>query len=578
MSPPTRVAICRECGRERACYVAASEQAICHTCRWRDWQPPVDRCTCCQRERPCHHAGTPRAICPSCQATRPERHEPCIGCGQRRRVARRTGPYAECNACVKRRKRARVACPDCGKTLRPAATDPARCERCAGEKPLPECRDCGTQADHHDAGRCPRCALSRRLEQLRSDGDPTALTILEPFIAALAASPDPWTVICWMRESPAYRTVQDLAGGRTELSHEALDAVRRGKTTAHLRAALVAHGVLAPRAEQTASLDRATERALARLPDTEDRAHVRAFAAWQLRHHLQQRERRGQTTRSSGRFQAQRMRAAVELVLWAHSRGLTLKTLDQLAFDRWLTEGSTATIRIAPFLRWATRGGLLAPLALPPSQSRRRTLQVPEDERIATIRRLLHDESLDLRDRVAGSLVLLFGQPLTRIVTLRTSDVHVTGQSVAIRLGREPLALPQPLGQLVVELARERPGKAKTAIDPETRWLFPGMRLDAPLSDEHLRRRLKRIGITAWPARTAALATLARTLPPAIIADLLGFTEAAAAEWSALAGGQWARYAAHAATRYQNAQPTAPQGRHNDHGGPARAAKAPQRL
>lgn len=206
MSPPTRVAICRECGRERACYFAASEQAICHTCRWRDWQPPVDRCTCCQRERPCHHAGTPRAICPSCQATRPERHEPCIGCGQRRRVARRTGPYAECNACVKRRKRARVACPDCGKTLRPAATDPARCERCAGEKPLPECRDCGTQADHHDAGRCPRCALSRRLEQLRSDGDPTALTILEPFIAALAASPDPWTVICWMRESPAYRT------------------------------------------------------------------------------------------------------------------------------------------------------------------------------------------------------------------------------------------------------------------------------------------------------------------------------------------------------------------------------------
>jgi hypothetical protein len=236
--------------------------------------------------------------------------------------------------------------------------------------------------------------------------------------------------------------------------------------------------------------------------------------------------------------------------------GLTLKTLDQLAFDRWLAEGSTATVRIGTFLRWATPGRLIAPLALPTSLPSRKSVELSQGERNAMVRRLLHDESLDIRDRVAGCLVVLFGQPLTRIVTLRTSDIHVTSQSVVIHLGREPVELPQPLGRLVAELARERPGKAKTAIDPETRWLLPGMRLDAPLSDEHLRRRLKRIGITAWPARTAALATLARTLPPAIIADLLGFTEPAAAEWSGLAGGRWAGYAAHAATRYLNAQPT----------------------
>ncbi len=357
MSPPRRVAICSRCGREGPCYFAASEQPICHTCRWRGWQPLVDRCTVCQRERPCHHAGTARAICPSCQAARPERFETCLGCGQRRRVARRTGSHAECDPCVKRRKRARVACPDCGRTLRPAATDPSRCERCAGEKPLPECRDCGAQADHHDAGQCPRCALTRRLEQLRRDSDASALAVLEPYIAALAGSPDPWTVICWMRTSPAYTTVQDLAGGRIEVSHEALDTVARGKTTAHLRAALVAHGVLAPRAEQTAALDRATERALTRLPESEDRAHVRAFAAWQLRHHLLRRERRGQTTRSSGRFAGQRMRAAVELVLWTHSHGLTLETLGQHEFDRWLSERSSATLRIAPFMLSAVQFG-----------------------------------------------------------------------------------------------------------------------------------------------------------------------------------------------------------------------------
>ena len=184
-------------------------------------------------------------------------------------------------------------------------------------------------------------------------------------------------------------------------------------------------------------------------------------------------------------------------------------------------------------------------------RARQHTHQLPAEDRLAAIRRLLHDDTLDLRDRVGGLLVLVFAQPLSRILTLTTDHVAFSGRQVAIRLGSEPLELPEPLAQLVATLARERPARATTAVARDTRWLFPGMRLDAPLSEEHYRQRLKKIGVTALPARTAAIASLAASMPPAILADLLGISEASAADWSALAGGDWARYAAHASRRYQ---------------------------
>jgi hypothetical protein len=39
---------------------------------------------------------------------------------------------------------------------------------------------------------------------------------------------------------------------------------------------------------------------------------------------------------------------------------------------------------------------------------------------------------------------------------------------------------------------------------------------------------------------------LAQTLPPAILADLLGISEGRAADWTRIATGDWARYAADA--------------------------------
>ncbi|MCA1680914.1 MAG: hypothetical protein LC777_19215, partial [Actinobacteria bacterium] len=42
-----------------------------------------------------------------------------------------------------------------------------------------------------------------------------------------------------------------------------------------------------------------------------------------------------------------------------------------------------------------------------------------DDRRFAVLRALLHDRKADPRDRLAGCLLLLYAQPLTRIAALR---------------------------------------------------------------------------------------------------------------------------------------------------------------
>ena len=46
---------------------------------------------------------------------------------------------------------------------------------------------------------------------------------------------------------------------------------------------------------------------------------------------------------------------------------------------------------------------------------------------------------------------------------------------------------------------------------------------------------------------------MAQTLPPAILADLLGISESRAADWTRAATGDWARYAAQASRQLQQA-------------------------
>jgi hypothetical protein len=515
------------------------------------WRPPTATCSLCDRERPCHYASTPAPVCQSCARGRLARREPCAGCGQTKRVVARTPLGPECSACRARRLRSTLDCGRCGRRGRPSVVDARVCERCAGESVRQVCRCCGAEEQNYADGRCARCILAERLQVLVDSGDPRAVARLEPYLAALRGGAKPWSVLNWMTVSAGYQTLVELIRGEVELSHEGLDAVQRGQSTAYLRAALIRTGVLTGRAEQTAKLDAFIRAQAARLPDGEDRTRLRAFATWQVQHDLKRRERRGQATRASEKLARAQISVTVELIAWLHADGMTLRDLRQEHLDRWLADGPTTRRRIRAFLAWARRGGRLPALDASRAEPRRHTDPLDAEQRLRLVGMLLADDALDLRDRVAGCLLLIFAQPVTRLARLTVDDVDDDARPVRLRLGPEPLELPEPLGTLVAELKQQGPGLATTAAGGHDRWLFPGLRLDSSLHPEHMRRRLRRHGITARPGRAAALLHLARTLPPAILADLLGISESRAADWSRAANGDWARYAANASRQLQ---------------------------
>ncbi len=134
-----------------------------------------------------------------------------------------------------------------------------------------------------------------------------------------------------------------------------------------------------------------------------------------------------------------------------------------------------------------------------------------DEERFAILRRLLHDPTVELLDRFAGSVMLLYAKPLTHIAALRTTavGVHTDGQ-VTLRLGRGDILLPGPLDQLALALRSQRLQRAGAEG-----WLLPGLHAGTHRSADALRQRLKRYGITtARAGRHAAMLALASRLPP----------------------------------------------------------------
>jgi len=121
--------------------------------------------------------------------------------------------------------------------------------------------------------------------------------------------------------------------------------------------------------------------------------------------------------------------------------------------------------------------------------------------------------------RLAGSLVLLYGQPVRRLAALRRSDVTTHDGRTTVSLGSEALLLAPPLDRLTRELAAfGAPDPALVGLAQSfplgQDWLFPGRRAGQPIGDKGLSRRLTKLGIPVRGARNSALLELAREVPP----------------------------------------------------------------
>lgn len=171
-------------------------------------------------------------------------------------------------------------------------------------------------------------------------------------------------------------------------------------------------------------------------------------------------------------------------------------------------------------MAWLARAGVTARLDVAWNQRGPRPASLDERDRLYALRRLLEDESADPRDRLAGCLLLLYGQPFTRTAALRRTDITGVCGQAGIRLGRGTLPLPPPMDTIARLVLESQPSNGDG-------WLFAGRHPGTHLTAEHLRVRVARYGLASITSRSSAILALLRNSPRPCSPSDSGFTKAA---------------------------------------------------
>ncbi len=352
-----------------------------------------------------------------------------------------------------------------------------------------------------------------------------------------------------MRREKVRVLLAGLAAGDRPLTHAALDELPDSKTLRHLRSILVASGALPARDEILVRLERWIRQAVAGRPDAGQRQLLHSYATWHVLRRLRQRARDTPVTEHQAATAKETIAAAAAFLDWLGARGLSLAACAQGDLDVWAAGASTAQKgRTGHFVRWA-RSRKHTSVDFPATRWNGPTRTLDTEERWGQARRLLHDEALNPGDRFAGLLVLLYAQQPAAISRLALDKVDAGDSQVLLRLGREPVLLPEPLDGLARHLIATRRGHAAIGDHGTSPWLFPGGRPGQPISPYSLAERLHKIGIQPGPARSTALFQLATELPAALLARMLGIHIGVAVQWQKISSGDWAAYAADVSRR-----------------------------
>ena len=568
---------CGRCGRVVTLSKTADGLRICRRCCARAHAVPCSGCGSLREPAARDADGQP--LCPFCLVNDPINREECVRCGRRQRVSRRSEQGPICAACVT----APIStCSVCGRLV-PCRTSTitgqpwcascsrawALCSGCAtlapvraGTQAAPLCAAC-TTADPTiwktcpscgDSGRlitrvCLRCGLRRRVDELLADDNGKVRAELGALYEALVGVERPGTALNWLSRNTVTGVLSELASGARPLTHATLDELPPTKTLAHLRAVLVATGTFPARDEHLAQLEAWATTAIAARSDPDERQLLHRYAIWHVLRRLRQRTRGTHATANQATTARENIRAAAAFLDWLAAAHLTLGTCTQRHLDQWMVAATTARrVRTGPFVRWAKKQRLTG-LDFPATAWNGPSGVLDTEDRWEHARRLIHDDTLAPEHRVAGLLVLLYAQQPATISRLSVDHVEINGDEVRLRLGREPVVVPEPLADLVRQLLATRGGHARIGSQDSSPWLFPGGRPGQPISSFQLSERLHRIGLQPGPARSTALFQLASELPAAILARLLGIHISVAVKWQRASAGDWTNYAAEVSRR-----------------------------
>ncbi len=543
--------VCAGCGQLRGLKRSDMDGlGYCRSCRAR--RAPTEPCSVCGQDRRVN-ARTPDgdAICTTCYAKSRTSTDVCDECGTVGPLNARADGRTEvekdlCVSCYRHPKR---ECGICGRSRRVAlkatATSPDICPTCY-QAPMIDCTVCGQHALGRRTTRngrawCFACQATDRIDRLLTGPDGTIPTGIKSVRDVLVGTGRPRSILSNWNNVESLSLLAKLARQHEQLTHELLDAEGDRFSVGYLRALLVATGALPERDEYASRLRRFAARVIDEVAQPRHGQVLSRYARWHVVARAKP-DRHGQLSPAVADRCRQEIRAAQRFLDHLEGRGRTVDDCAQADLDAWLAKSRGRQIR---FPRWLLDNGHLTGIVLPdavPAAGPRG--QVDHDEHWALVRRMLHDSAVaSVEDRAAGCLVLLYAQPVSKIVARTTNDLIVGEDGTYLRLGPEPLQLLPPLDALITSLPIPKSfGAASTLADE--RWLFPGKWAGHHQHPTSLMGRLNKLGITTRASRNTALLHLAATVPPAVFASLIGINVSTATKWAEYAGSNWASYAA----------------------------------
>lgn len=544
-------AACGDCGKvKQVRWNSELNQGRCRACRAR--AAPKEPCGECGREmRVNARRADGAALCVTCYAHARTSADRCEGCGAVGPLAVRAdgkGGHAQdlCARCYRNPAR---SCGVCGRrrrvALKATADNPDICPTCY-QAPMIDCSVCGQRALGRRATKdgkpwCFACQATEHIDSVLvgADGElPMRLKDVRDVLVARAGSP---SLLSTWRRTDSLRLLARLAEQPDQITHDVLDAKGNRFSVTYLRALLVATGVLPERDEQASRLDRWATALLADVELAEHRQLLTRYARWHVIARAKP-DRHGELGPNVADRCRQEIRMAQRFLAHLRDRGTDLDQCRQADIDAWFTGRHAMKVR---FPAWLRANGKLPDVSLPvPQRPEGPGDRIDQDQQWAIVRTMLHDPTAaSVEDRAAACLVLLYGQPVTKIVALTVEDIVPSNSGTYLKLGPEPVLLLPLVADLITSLPIAKPfGAAHTLAD--AKWLFPGKRAGHHQHPKSLMGRLNRLGIITRAGRNTAMLHLASTVPPAVFASLIGIDIGTATRWAEHAGGNWTTYVA----------------------------------
>ncbi|MFB7798874.1 Fis family transcriptional regulator [Isoptericola sp. NPDC056134] len=411
------------------------------------------------------------------------------------------------------------------------------CRTCSGVRVNIDCRRCGAETELYRNQMCQRCVLADLVDAAFADPQTGKVSAqLRPVTDAIKSMERANSGLTWIRQKHVHTMLREIAA-TSPVTHTSMDRLDRGRTRDYIRGLLVEHGVLEPRDELIARFTEWADDAEDRLTDADHRAIIHRYIRWKHLRHM-----RTDSPISNGTFlrAKQVTTVAIEFCNWLTDNGKTLASATQGDLDTWLAEGATTRLMVAWFLTWTRTAQVTDPALTVPRHRRGTAARLPHDDQAGALDHVLTSSEWSSRNQFAALLVLVFAQPIARIVQLRWDDVTIAPDNVTVNVAGMPIRLDHPLDGPVRDLATN-PEQANTAAHLDSPWIFRGAMPGNHVTAMHVRRQLRPL-FSSLAARLGTLTELSRQAPVAILAEALGYTAATLEKHAAVSGADYGRY------------------------------------